>query len=277
MADPPLAISNLAWTSAEDAGILPRLVSWGAQGVEVAPWRLGAWTDLEPARLRAYRTLLAANGLVASSLQAVFYGREDVALLHEEALFNAMCEHMKQVAEIASALDSRRIVFGAPRQRRRGALEPAAAMALAAERLARLGAIAADAGACLGIEPVPAIYGGDFLETAEEVMELVRRINHPGVRVHLDTACVTLGGGDIGDAIAAAGADLAHFHLAEPDLGDFTTPRMPHARAFAALAAAGYQGWTAVEMLGRGMDDAQRVRTALAAAIAARNAAGAPS
>lgn len=275
MADPPLAISNLAWTSADEAAILPWLVRWGAQGVEVAPGRLGSWAELAPGRLRAYRDLLGANGLVASSLQAVFYGREDVTLLHEEARFNAMCEHMKQVAEIASALDAHKIVFGAPRQRRRGALEPAAAMALAAERLASLGAIAADAGACLGIEPVPAVYGGDFLETAEDVIDLVRRIGHPGVRVHLDTACVTLGGGDIGRAIAAAGADLAHFHLAEPDLGDFATPRMPHARAFAALAAAGYQGWTAVEMLGKGTDDAHRVRTALAAAIAARNAAGA--
>ncbi len=275
MADPPLAISNLAWTSAGEAEILPRLVQWGAEGVEVAPGRLGAWDTLEPARLHAYRNLLTANGLVASSLQAVFYGREDIALLHEEARFNAMCEHMKQVAEIASALDARRIVFGAPRQRRRGTLEPAAAMALATERLARLGAIAADAGACLGIEPVPAVYGGDFLETAEEVIDLVRRIGQPGVRVHLDTACVTLGGGDIGRAIAAAGADLAHFHLAERDLGDFAAPRMPHARAFAALAAAGYEGWTAIEMLGTGTDDAHRVRTALAAAIAARTAAGA--
>ena len=41
---------------------------------------------------------------------------------------------------------------------------------------------------------------------------------------------------------------LAHYHMAEPQLGPFATPTCNHAAAGAALDAANYAGWVVIEM-----------------------------
>ena len=77
---------------------------------------------------------------------------------------------------------------------------------------------------------------------------MVNEIGAPGMRVHLDTACVCLAGGAIAAAVAAVGDDLAHFHIAEPHLANFEAPAADHASAAAALHEAHYSRWLAIEM-----------------------------
>lgn len=83
---------------------------------------------------------------------------------------------------------------------------------------------------------------------------MVEAVDHPGLGVHLDTACVTLGGDDIAEAISACRHRLVHFHAAEPDLRAFQTPCPSHACAARALAEAEDSlklPWIAIEMLNR--------------------------
>nr|WP_245903754.1 TIM barrel protein [Humitalea rosea] len=126
---------------------------------------------------------------------------------------------------------------------------PAAALDLAAERLRRLAPLAADVGLVLAMEPVPDAYGSDFLLTWQEALALVRQVDHPAVRLHLDTACVALGGGDIAQAVAEGAKELTHFHAAQPKLTDFSAPIEGHVRAGEMLVQVNYQGWVAIEML----------------------------
>jgi sugar phosphate isomerase/epimerase len=100
----------------------------------------------------------------------------------------------------------------------------------------------------LALEPVPQAYGGDFLETAEETLSMVRAVDHPGLRLHLDIACVMLGGGNIAAAITEGRPWLSHFHAAEPQLGEVEAPRPDHFAAAAALKHEAYGGWVSIEM-----------------------------
>ena len=243
-----LGVSNLAWPARAEASALALLAARGAHGVEVAPTRIAPWDEITPQRLSSFRQGCVQAGLSVSSLQAIFFLRPDVSLLGDAAGFAAMAEHVRRVAGIAQALGAGVAVFGAPRSRLRGALSPEDAMARGADRLCRLGEIADAGGLTLAIEPVPALYGADFLEHAAEVVEIVRRAAHPRVRSHLDTACVELGGDDIATAIRGAAPSLAHFHIAEPQLGGFARPLGGHAAAGAALDAIGYAGWVVIEM-----------------------------
>lgn len=262
-----LAISNLGWLPAEEKALLPSLAKIGMQGIEVAPSRIADWDLLSDKKIFEYRKFIESHNLVISSLQAVFFGVPNIALLQDGPSFMRLCAHTTRVADIAQALGAGPIVFGAPRVRSRGDLSPEEASAMALERMAALGDIVAAHGSAIGIEPVPPLYGGDFWETADSVIAFVRRLGHDAVRVHLDTACVTLGDGDISAAIAAAGADLVHFHLAEKDLGDFDTPRMPHEAAIAALRRQDYRGWLAIEMKAQGENNAARAETAARYAV----------
>ncbi|WP_431283411.1 sugar phosphate isomerase/epimerase family protein [Humitalea sp. 24SJ18S-53] len=266
-----IAVSNLAWPAEALEEALALLAACDARGVEVAPTRMAPWDALTPADLAAYRARLDVHGLVPSSLQAIFFGVPRAQLLGDSAGFDAMVDHLRRVGAVGQALGVSTAVFGAPHNRLRGALTPATAMELAAERLALLAPVAADAGLVLAMEPVPAAYGSDFLMTWRAALALVRHVGHPAVRLHLDTACVALGGGDIAAAVSEGADMLAHFHAAQPKLVDFAEPIPGHAAAGAALARAGYNGWVAIEML-----EQPDWRGALTGALAAVGAAYLP-
>ncbi len=243
-----LGLSNLALPAAEETGLLPRLREWGVAGIEVAPTRLAPWEAIDASLLRRAHRRVTEAGLAVGSLQAIFYGCPVLQLLGEPAAFAAMAAHLDRVGEIAAALDAAVAVFGAPANRRRGALSPEAAFALGRDRLRVLAERAAGAGLVLGLEPVAAAYGADFLTTPPEVLAMVRAVDHPRLRVHLDTGCAVLEGQSIAAAIDAAGALLCHFHVSEPQLAGFSAPLAEHRAAAAALRDAGYAGWVTIEM-----------------------------
>lgn len=243
-----LAVSNLAFGPDLRAEAYDRLAAAGADGVEVALTRIASWEALTPAACRAEAVALSAAGLQASSLQAIYFGKPEAQLLGDDAGFDIMLEHTRTVAEFGEALGARVAVFGAPKNRSAGQRPLDEALALGEARFRSLGEAVRPYGLTLGIEPVPAYYGGDFLPSAEEVTAMVRRVDHPNIRLHLDTGCVMLGGGDIAEAVRAGGDVLAHMHAAEPDLAGFHAPASPHAEAARALRDAAYDGWIAIEM-----------------------------
>ncbi len=243
-----LAVSNLAWPTDCDEDAFQTLARLGVQGIEVAPTRLAPWNELTPARLAAYRARVQDCGLAISSLQAILFGTENLALLGDRARFDALLLHLNRVADIAAALGAGVLVFGSPRNRLRGDRTAQDAWSLARDRWREIGEMAHAAGIVVGIEPVPAFYGGDFLLTWQDVLRMVREVDQAGVRVHLDTGCVALGGGDIAEAVTAARPWLVHFHAAQPGLDNFSEPLPGHAAAAAALRAAHYDGWIAIEM-----------------------------
>ena len=100
----------------------------------------------------------------------------------------------------------------------------------------------------IGIEPIPPVYGGDFLTSARSVIDMVDLMRCTNIRVHLDTGCVKLGGDAIAEAIHGAGKKLCHFHASELDLGNFAAPVMDHVAASKALRDEKYEGWIVIEM-----------------------------
>ncbi|APH59851.1 sugar phosphate isomerase/epimerase family protein [Granulibacter bethesdensis] len=249
---PHLGVSNLAWPAHADTAVMPCLPTCGVEGIEVAPTRIAPWEDLTTTLARRFRQDCKAHGLVVPSMQAIFYARPDLQLLGNAQAFSDMCKHMYHLAQIAEALGATVAVFGAPKNRLRGALTQSQAMELAAERLSVLGDIAAAGGLVLGMEPVPGIYGGDFLQRAEDVIELVHSINNPHVQVHLDTACITLAGDSPRDAIQSSRQTLIHYHVSEPNLSNFDSPFCSHDSAGRALKEIKYSRWIVIEMLDKG-------------------------
>ncbi|MGR7996916.1 sugar phosphate isomerase/epimerase family protein [Xanthobacter sp. ZOL 2024] len=244
-----LSLSNLALPQQTGADKIARLAEKGLRGVEVAPTRIAPWGELNDTMLTEYRRSLAGAGISVSSLQAIFFGAEGIALLQDVESFERMAAHLRRVAAAGAAIGASVLVFGAPKQRSRSGLAEEAAFDLGMARFRHLAEIADAQGLTIGLEPVPAAYNGDFLCTWQEVERMVRAVNHPGLRVHLDTGCVLLGGGDIGEAVKATADRLCHFHIAEPKLATFVQPVGHHAVAANALRDIGYSRWVAIEML----------------------------
>ncbi|HQS47305.1 sugar phosphate isomerase/epimerase family protein [Xanthobacter sp. VTT E-85241] len=256
-------MSNLAWAKEAEPRAIALLRAKGFSGIEVAPTRIADWDALGDADLQAFRRRCDADGIVVSSLQAIYFNQPKAQLLGSAEDFKVMCDHTRRVGEIAAALGATVAVFGAPRNRLKGDLSAADAEALGAERFGLLGDIAGGHGLTLGIEPVPEYYGADFLTRVRDVAAMVERCAHPNIRVHLDCACIMLGGDDPVQAIRDYARLTVHYHCAEPDLGPFSHPRCDHAGAGAALRAVSYPGWVVIEMRQQGNDGLDALDEAL--------------
>ena len=155
------------------------------------------------------------------------------------------------VADLAASLGAKPMVFGSPKNRDPGTRPPAAAFAEAKEFFYTIGSYCEKIGVTLCLEANPTQYGCNFITNAAQAAELVRAVNSPGFRLHLDTACMFLAGDDIAKTIADNHDILMHFHVSEPNLGSFAQPQSPHAVAALALKKIGYLGYVSIEMLNK--------------------------
>jgi D-psicose/D-tagatose/L-ribulose 3-epimerase len=178
----------------------------------------------------------------------LLFGRPELQVFGTAQQQAALIDHLARVAGLAAAMHARVLVFGSPKNRDRGDLAPQPAMDQAVDFFRRAGQVCADQGVTLAIEANPAVYGCNFMTRWSEAEELVRRCSHPGIGLHLDTACTLLAGDDPAAAVAQVADILVHVHASEPELGPFSSPRCDHRAVGQALRAAGYGGWCSVEM-----------------------------
>lgn len=245
-----LAVSNIAWDAPEQAAVLDLLGSRAVRGIELAPTKLWPeWRGASPEAARTARAELAEGGFSVPALQAILYGRPELQVFGTGTeQRRALLDHLEHVAAIAQALGAPVLVFGSPKNRDRGTLEPKEAFSAAVDFFREAAEVCAGAGARLCIEPNPPAYACNFATTWREAAALAREVDHPGFGLHLDTGCIHLAGDDPGEAIVECADILAHFHISEPHLSDFSAPAIDHGRAGRALAGSGYPGWVSIEM-----------------------------
>lgn len=116
----------------------------------------------------------------------------------------------------------------------------------AAENLHKVGQMAAQRGLELGIEPLNR-FESDLINTAEDVMALIKDINHPAAKVMLDGFHMNIEERNIEEAIKLAGDKLVHIQVSENYRG---TPGTGQARwddFKRGLEAINYQGAVCIE------------------------------
>ena len=102
-------------------------------------------------------------------------------------------------------------------------------------------------GCALAFEANAAHYGCRFIEHTAEAIDLVKKVDHPGVRLQIDTGTILIDGDDAA-TLAAAVPFAVHFHASEPDMVPVGSVGSDHRGLGAALRQAGYAGWKSVEM-----------------------------
>ncbi|MBM0741015.1 sugar phosphate isomerase/epimerase [Phormidium sp. CLA17] len=249
-----LTISNIAWTDAEDEAVLALLPSLGVNAVELAPTRIWSEWEFAPPEISAYREYLQTQGLVCSSLQAIVYKKPDLKVFGSAAERAGLIAHLKRVADLAVALGAKPLVFGAPKNRDRGNLDDKTAFAQAADLFAEVGDYCQQQGVCLCIEPNPTDYACNFITDSQSGAQLVRSVNSPGFRLHLDAAGMHLAGENIPQALESTIDVLEHIHISEPNLGTFSAPQVAHKQVAATLRSLDWNKWISIEM--RASDDA---------------------
>ncbi len=243
-----LAVSNIAWTG-NDASMFDFLKNIDVQGIEVAPTKISDWENLSFKNLRQYYDLCNSFGLEIPSFQAIFFGKKDLQLLGDKSSFQQMLDHIDFVSELAASVDAKVLVFGAPRNRLLLGHSHLNVDDLIYERLSQLAATAWRNNVSIGLEAVPAVYGGEIICSYNESLKMVKSINHPGMLFHLDSGCTWLNNESIGDAVRDAGLEICHFHISQPHLADFHEPKSYHLESILALQEVNYKNWLCIEAM----------------------------
>ena len=116
----------------------------------------------------------------------------------------------------------------------------------AIEGLRELGDYAQRRGVTIALEPLNR-FETSFLNTAADLVKLIKDINHPAVRGHLDTFHMNIEEKHLGEAIRTLGRDLVHFHACENDRGAPGSGHIEWEEVRQALQDIGYDGFVVIE------------------------------
>jgi sugar phosphate isomerase/epimerase len=259
-----IAVSNIAWDPSENDRIVEIMAAYGVKGIEIAPTTI--WPDIsnaDDARIQSTRSWWTDRGISIVAMQSLLFGRPDLNLFGDADVRQCLLDYLSAIIRIAARLGASVLVFGSPKNRQVGSMDRVFAMDIAVDFFSRLGTMAHATGLCIGFEPNPEIYGCDFICSSVEALQLVRRVNNPGFRVHLDTAIMSMSGENFEEAVSECFEYLAHVHISEPMLGLIGGGGVDHMRMANTLRSLNYQRWVSVEMRRSGSDNTKSVISAL--------------
>lgn len=214
-----LAISNIAWDTAEDEVVAQLLRRFAVDAIDIAPGKYfpdpinASASDI--ARVKAW---WEDRGVVITGMQALLFGTTGLNLFGSSESRAAMLKHLSAVCRIGQGLGATRLVFGSPKSRDKAGLDDQQALDIAVPFFRDLGDIAQNHGVLICLEPNPTCYGANFMTDSAQTAAVVRAVAHPAIKMQLDTGALQINGEDPVTVLQDCAALIGHVHASEPDL-----------------------------------------------------------
>jgi D-psicose/D-tagatose/L-ribulose 3-epimerase len=240
----PIGVNAWVWVSPPTdesiAELAPRVKAMGFDLFELGLENPGDW---DPERMA---DVFAANDLGTAVCAAMGPGRD---LTDPDAVVSTQ-EYLRTCIDAVKALGGE-VVAGpiytpVGKTWQMDATERAATLDRLVEGLRPLVDYAAERGVRLGIEPLNR-FETSFINTAEQVMEVVDRLGSPAAGVMLDTFHMNIEEKDQAAAIRLVGDKLVHFHACGSDRGTPGADHIAWDAITAALRETGYDGAAVIE------------------------------
>ena len=220
---------------------IARVARCGYDGVELVG---------EPATMDvpAIKEALRKNQVAASSIVSIYTPERDIVSSDAGIRRNAI-EYVKGNVRLGAELGATIVTFtptACMKIRPEASLEQEWAWAVDAGRV--LAEFAHDHGLTIAVEPWNR-YETYLITRTEQSIAFVDEVGRPGIGVMADTFHMAIEERDIAASIRAAGARLAHVHLADSNRAAPGYGHTDFVPIVQAIADVGYRGWVSYELL----------------------------
>ena len=269
----------------------------GYQGIEIAPFTLApSATEVSKRQRKETRQVIADHGLETVGLHWLFArpaGTKDLLPLHmttpDQATWQRTRDYLAALLDLCSDLGGKVLVLGSPKQRSipeedlKSQISNLklyeAAWRRAVDLLSSVLDRAGELGLTICIEPLSPAET-NFINTVEEGMKMVRQIDHPNFKIHLDVKAMSsepvvgsrtsVASEDQGTAAnrlpttdyrlpnpghtvanvirSVRVEDIGHFHVNDPNLYGPGMGQVDYAPIAEAVRDIGYNKWLSVEV-----------------------------
>ena len=252
------AICNELFAGWELPRVCAMVAEIGYQGLELAPFTF-APEGVRPGDSRQWgeiRRTIAAAGLRPVGLHWLLVGPPGLHLTSgDPEIRRRTSDYLCTLVDCCAETGGEVLVLGSPKQRNlEPGMSPDQGLDLAAATLQSAVRRAQAAGVRWCLEPLPAV-DTNFLNTLDQCLELDRRLGGgPALGVQLDAKSLCAEAEDPARPAPvilrhlAAADRFGHFHANDRNLGAPGSGDVDFAPLFAALRAAGYDGWASVEV-----------------------------
>ena len=242
----PIGANTWIWvsplTDERLATLAPRVRDFGFDVIELPIENAGDW---DPARSRE---LLDELGLKATTAAVMTPERDLVS--EDREVIESTQQYVRAAVDMAARAGAR--TLAGPIYSPVGktwpmhASERATTVRRLVENLRPVADHAAERGVTLALEPLNR-FETSFMNTAEQVLEVVDRVASPALGVLLDTFHMNIEEHDPAAAIRLCKGHLAHFHACGCDRGAPGSDQIPWRRIASALRDTGYGGPLVIE------------------------------
>lgn len=246
-----LAISNIAWDTAEDEVVLQLLNRFEVDAIDIAPGKyFPDPANASVQEIACVKDWWAERGIAITGMQALLFGTSGLNLFGSQESRAAMLKHLSSVCRIGGGLGATRLVFGSPKNRDRTGLDDQQAMDVAVPFFRELGDIAQSYGVIICLEPNPPCYGANFMTNSAQTAEVVRQVAHPAIKMQFDTGALQINGEAPMTVLQDCVALIGHVHASEPDLVTLGDGGTDHGQMAAAIKRFLVDPVVSIEMLG---------------------------
>lgn len=244
------AICNETYEGWDFGAACVDIAASGYDAVEIAPFTLADNpTEISERDTRKIGDLAKSCGLAVTGFHWLLQKPEGLHLTYPDIEIRKRTkEALQHLARVCAAMGGEVMVFGSPKQRNVLPGESyAAAFGRAVELFRDVCDVAYPLGVTLALEPLAAQYT-NFMVNAEETVRVIKAVDHPACRLHLDVYAMCSEEKSIDDIIKENQEYLAYFHandlnLRGPGFGDVDFVPIAHT-----LKKVGYDGIVSVEV-----------------------------
>ena len=223
----------------------------GYDGIEIAPFTLGTSAENISSELRKEtRRIITDKGLEVVGLHWLFAGPEGLHITTMNGkIWGRTKDYLSCLLDLCSNLDGKVLVLGSPKQRN---LETGQtfedALKRAADLLISVLDKAGELGLTICIEPLSPVET-DFINTVAQGMEIVRQINHPNLKIHLDVKAMCSEPTPVSDIIRSVKVEnIGHFHVNDSNLYGPGMGNVDYGPIAEAIRDIGWDKWLSVEV-----------------------------